>query len=44
MSEATQSMTEMASTLELQMNTVQICRSLDEKGLTKSELYPLWIW
>ncbi len=27
-----------------QLNLVEICKSLDEKGLTKNEAYPLWIW
>ena len=30
--------------LKRQLNLVEICKSLDEKGLTKNEAYPLWIW
>ncbi len=32
------------STFKRQLNLVEIWQSLDEKGLTKSEAYPLWIW
>ena len=30
--------------LPRQLNCGQICPSLDEKGVTKREAYPLWIW
>ncbi len=30
--------------LKRQVNIVEICKSLDEKGLTMSEAVPLWIW
>ncbi len=30
--------------LKRQLNIVEICKRLDEKGSTKSEAYPLWIW
>ena len=26
------------------LSMAQICKSLDEKALTESEAYPLWIW
>ena len=26
------------------MNRVKIRKDLDEKGMTKTEAYPLWIW
>ncbi len=32
------------STLKRLLNSVEICKRLDEKGLTKSEANPLWIW
>ncbi len=30
------------SSLKRQLNFLEICRSLDEKGLTKREAYPWW--
>ena len=32
------------SALNRQLSLVEICESLDERGLTKREAYPLWIW
>ena len=31
-------------TLKRQLNLEEICKSLDEKGLTKREAHPWWIW
>ncbi len=30
--------------LKRRLNIVGICKSLDGKGLTKKEAYPLWSW
>ncbi len=30
--------------LKRQLNLVEICKSLAEKGLRKREAYPWWIW
>ena len=37
-------MTPWPKTLKRQLNVVKIRKGLDEKGMTKNEAYPLWIW
>ncbi len=34
----------MGSCSKRQLNIVEICNSLKEKGLTRREASPLWIW